>query len=414
MKKVLILLNDYQISDNMSGIGLRMYEIAQVLSKYCEITIYSRKHSNLNFFNINIVGYKDDNWKKHVEKCDTVISTDIPDLKMLLYAYQLNKQIIVENAIPIEHLFYDKIKKSNDIDHLYSTLIKQYYFQLLISDSFIVHSLPHEQTLISSLALVGRINSLSYSNDKQLEGLIHNIPIGFNSYSDNQSVIMKYDTEYDDGSYSDFLWSGGIWDYLNPTLIVDGLRYSKTKYKVYFLYGPPDDQYISEYQNLKNNITRYDIKSINLLEKVPHEKRDVYIHHTKNLICIGKNTLENKTCHRLRLRDCFLYNKPIITDSFGATGQFVQATNIGMTVSNEQELSTAMEILMNDKQRYQEYVSSIKKIRSKFLIDNNIKTLLNAILIDRRAKDINTHFWSKKVKSFIQNNSAIFNTLEII
>ena len=409
MKHILFMLNNYRLSEDMSGIGLRMLEIAQVLSGHCNITIYSNIPSDIRLDNINLVSCADNKLEHYINICDAVVSTDIPDMEMLLYAYKLDKQIVIENSIPIEHLFYSEMTSSMNIDEKYNQLIMQFYFQLIVADIFIARSFPEEQTLIACLALVGRLNTYTYTNEGQFSDLISKIPIGFNNFSETHRSEHCYNTTKDEYE-CDLLWSGGIWDYLNPNMIIDALNILPIteRPKIHFLYKPPSDQYINAYEELKNRIEKDNISNIAFIDNIIHSKRDIHIEKAKALICVGKNTLENKTCHRLRLRDCFLYKKPIIVDRYGATGLFVQANNIGLTVNNANDLTDAIKILMHDNNKYAELVSSIESIREQYLIENNIGHLLNAISMGKRAEDIRTNKWKEKISSFISKHNKLF------
>ncbi len=108
---------------------------------------------------------------------------------------------------------------------------------------------------------------------------------------------------------------------------------------------------------------------------------------SKAFICIGRDYIENYTCHRLRLRDVFLYNKPIIVDGYGATANIVKYYNIGVVVNGQDELLEAMIKLKHDKSYYNSLVQKIKDVREKFIIENNIQNLLDFIDSSELAKD---------------------------
>ena len=409
MKRVLIMLNKYKISEDMSGIGLRMLEIAQVLARHCDVTICSNSISDLNCKGVRFIKCDGVELKRLIDNSDTVVSTDLPNLEMLLYSYKMGKQIIIENSIPVEHLFYNEVVLSDNPDNTYCTLLLQFYFQLMIADVVIARSFADEQTLVPCLAFAGRINSYTYTNEEQLGSLICTIPIGFNTYSDEHrnASRLKNNACY---PKCDFLWSGGVWDYLNPQTVIDALKYfPNTEYpSVGFLYNPPKDQFIKSYDALTRRVEENQLNNVKFYKDVAHTERDMYIEGSKALICIGKQTIENKTCHRLRLRDCLLYKKPIIVDRYGATGLFVQANNIGITVESPEELAEAMIIILYDKAKYLEYVTAIEAIRNNFLIENNISDLQSAILSGKKAQDIKTDFMKDRINSFVNNYKELF------
>lgn len=369
----------------MSGIGLRLWEISQLLSKHFKITIYVTEMSDLSHPNIDFEIFHEGSWRNAIDQSDTIITSDIPDTRIILYAHQKRKQIIVENSVPIEHIDYDNIKNSSNSSLEYQKQLDYYKLQILLADHFIARSSPERIGLISSLALLGRLNYKTYIN-RDLSNMISYIPIGFNSYSETHAENARYaKVEYD------FLWNGGVWGLYDLQSIAKAmqiLNLEGVKTDLKFLYNPPADQnkVINEFNN---ELSKHKINSIEFInENIKHYDRDIYLKKAKGLLCVGRKSIENFTCHRLRLRDVFLYKKPIIIDEFGATSELVQQLGIGFTIKNESELSKAMKELINNKNLYSKLVENIESAREQFLMDSYINNLVEFIKSKDKAPDI--------------------------
>lgn len=406
MKKILIVTSNYCIGSNIDGIGLRLWELAQVLAKHFNVIVLSNKISDFSYSGITFKTF-DENWKTEVSLADTVLFCDMPDTRIMLYAYEKGKQIICENSIPIEHLDYTNISSSDNPNKSYQEILTRFKLQVLISDYFIVRSKVERVSMITALQMMGRLNYYNYSKEKQLSDLITYIPIGFNKESDEYLKKVKPIQDK-----IDYVWSGGIWNFYSTSPIVKAIKkLSKENIdiKMLFMYKPPQNQYIEEYENLQINIEKLNLKdSITFLDGIFHYERDSYLIKSKAIVCLGRDTIENYTCNRLRLRDVFLYNKPIIVDSYGASANLVSQYNIGMTVSNIGELVHALKKLKYDKDYYQMCVENIKKVRDKFIIDNNAFCLIKYIQCSKRSQDM--IYNQSTINKFIADNPIVLES----
>ncbi|MBD7913053.1 hypothetical protein [Clostridium cibarium] len=388
MKSISIFTSSYSVGSYMGGIGVRIWEISQVLSKYFKVSIITQQKSNFKWPNITFKIFDEKNWKSQVKESDVIFCVDIPDTRILLYAHELKKLIVTENAIPIEHLEYDSIKNSINKDKHYYDLIMRFKLQILVTDHFITRSKVEEQTLITAMAMMGRINYINYLENENLRNLISYVPIGFNKLSD----VHQENSPFIDETI-EYVWNGGIWDYLDANMALTAIemcRSQKVDLKMKFMYHPPTNQNIQEYKLILRNINEKklnsNVKFIN--ENLQHYERDKYLKSSRAIVCLGKDTIENYTCVRLRVRDVFLYKKPIVIDNFGATASFVKTHQIGLVVSNEKELAEALVSLKRDDCLYKQLVNNIEAIRNDYCIENNILGLVDFLNRGEKAKDI--------------------------
>lgn len=385
----------------MGGIGVRIFELAQVLAKKYDVTILCKSPLDCLDSRIKIKEFSEYTWRWHVKNTDALYMLDLPEAHILYYAYCEKKQIICENSPPIEHLDYSSVVNANNSNVAYRDIVAQFVFQVLVSDLFVVHSDVNYRLIVSSLCSLGRINYETYSKQNQLNSLVVKLPIGFNSFSDAR---VRNFQNMPTSTSSKFVWSGGVWDYYDTSFVTDAakiLRSQNVQVRFNFLYSPPENQSINEFDRLLANIKANDLgQYVEISRKqITHYERDALLADIAAFICIGRDTVENNTCVRLRIRDVFLYQKPIIVDSFGETGKMVDALGIGLTVSSSDELATAIKRLLHDKELYLQIQKNISECRKNFLLENNITDLEMFIDSGRLSHDRNSVTLNKRLKT---------------
>ncbi|PFD09613.1 MULTISPECIES: hypothetical protein [Bacillus cereus group] len=404
---ILIDASTYSIGNSMGGIGVRLWELAQVLSKNYFITFLVNKESDFEHPNIKFEIYQESNWKELIDHCDAIITTDLPDTRFLIYAHEKNKLIISENQVPIEHLEYYKVRMAMDPNLCYNDIVSRYKLQILVTDHFITRSSVERATIIASLVLLGRIDYDEYNNSKNLSTILSHIPIGFNSFSDE----IKNNTIGIDKTI-DFIWNGGIWDFYEPCIVPEAIRKLKDRnidVNMKFMYFPSNEQLFKEAMNLHNKTKELQVEDqIKFVQEyIPHLQRDKLLNASRAIIVYAKDSIENYTCHRLRLRDAFLYNLPVITDKYGATGDLVEQLNIGITVRNEIELARAMERIKYDEDFYQQLVLNLQKVREQFKVENHVHSLVNFLNNHKKLSSVRFNSRDKRISDLLSANSDL-------
>ncbi|MGH8896510.1 MAG: hypothetical protein ACRDZ4_05660, partial [Egibacteraceae bacterium] len=331
--KLLVHAPAYTVSSQMGGIGVRIWELGQVLADAgVRVRVLAHGPADLAWLGIAFGPPDEPTWRQGLAWADAVLTTDLPDTRLLLAAHEQGKLVITENAVPLEHLDYPTVRDHIDAQAVYDDILDRYRLQMLLSDHFIARSGPERIGLIASLAVGGRLAYPLYDPAPTLEHLISLIPIGFNRHSDAYARAQRPDW------HGDLIWSGGIWEYFQPTVVLDALDVLASRgvgCTVHFLYPPPADQPLRQARRLLRAIAaRPTGRTAATIERsfLPHDRRDPRLLAARGLVCIGKAGIENDTCHRLRLRDVWLYRKPLLIDRGGATGELVERLGLGVAV----------------------------------------------------------------------------------
>ena len=387
-----IVVPAYQVDSQMAGIGVRAWELAQVVARKMPVTIVARRHSDLSCENVTFLEAGDASWLDRVKQCSAALFYDMPDTRIMLQLHRAGVLLISDNAATIEHLEYSSIRDSGNPDAIYEELIARFKLQLLISDHFIVRSQVALSTLCVQLSLVGRLSYINYNRSASLDHLISYIPIGFNRLSDNHASATSPSL-----AKIDLVWNGGIWDFYDPVMFAHALALldrAGTPVTARFMYMPPANQLLREGARLVQAVRELRLEHLVHFheDRLDHYERDAVVKSARAAVCIGKKGIENFTSIRLRTRDCFLYRLPIIVDNHGATASLVTELGIGVACNTDSadELAAGIAKLCCDESFYKQVLRNLDRVRPQFEIDRYVPKLLEVIEQKRRAPDAGT------------------------
>lgn len=286
MSSLLVVIPNYVISDvEVSGLAIRYLEICHALSNTVHCTIVA-KVSPYQYtekrYNVNVIDYSKCMIENLIDMNDYVMFSDLANVELIKYCKKKRKKIICENQVPIEHMYYNEIRNSNNRNKVYHNIIEDYKNQIKYSDYFIVRSVVEYRQLISNLFLLEKIKINNYFENDMPP--IFYIPIGYSVASVrlfNQTYRNKFV----------LAWNGGIWDFLDVSWL-SSIALPKNV-EIQFMYG-----------NKRNNEIISSDNQVKILN-IEYNYRDEYMKSVDAFICIGKMLPENALCHRLRLRDVF-------------------------------------------------------------------------------------------------------------
>ncbi len=409
--RLLVHAPAYPVGQAMGGIGIRIWELGQVLADAgVQVRILARGPFDLDWPGITFGPPDAPTWRAGLAWADAVLVGDLPDTRLLLAAHQHRKLIVTDNAVPLEHLEYPSVRQSPTPQATYDDLLDRYRLQVLLTDHFIARSEPERLGLVASLALTGRLSYPIYDPAPTLAHLISLVPIGFSPHSDRRAHAKPPDW------HGDLVWNGGLWDFLQPTLVLEALAVLADRdvaCTVHFLYPPPPDQPLREARRLLAALDAMRDRpgqTTATIERglLPHDQRDGRLLAARGLVCIAKAGIENDTCHRLRLRDLYLYRKPLLIDRDGATGSLVQRLGVGLAVDRSPTaLADAIQRLLTDEHLYARLVGNIDRARATVRYDTTIHGLLDFLHRRSKAPDIGTARHERLVNALLAANPAM-------
>ncbi|BCJ61582.1 hypothetical protein C1I93_05905 [Micromonospora endophytica] len=382
----------YPVGERLGGVGLRLWELALTLAaEGIETVIAGPPGSAVSWSQpgLRVEVFEEDTWPQLVEDADAVLTTDLPDQRVLLHAHQLGKILVCENATPIEHLDYGQVAGATDPEGVYDDLLERYLLQTWTCDHFLVRSSVERASVLGTLAAIGRLGPSHHTRSRTLHHLLTLLPVGFT----DQAAALADAAPVTAGG-AELVWSGGIWDYYDTVVLaeaLDRMRGAGHPARLRFLYAPPPEQDIAEARRLRAAVDRLDLHE--LIDyphgALAHTARDAAVKASKVLVCLARDGAENHTCLRLRLRDALLYRLPVVIDSFGASADWVTQWGIGLAVDTRDPdaVADALTRLVFDTATYQRCLDAIDRARLAHRYQAHIGNLLAFLRTGTRAPD---------------------------
>jgi glycosyltransferase involved in cell wall biosynthesis len=399
--RVALFVPPYRVGRAMGGIGVRVWELAEVLARRVPVTIVAKGEVDLHADGVSAVPAKA--WREALDACSAAVFYDLPDTRIMLAAHRAGKLVITDNGPPIEHLEFHRIRHAADPDAAHADLVARFRLQVAVSDHFIVRSEVARATLVASLALVGRLSYANYDRSARLEHLMSWIPIGFNRTSEARAERAPASLPI-----VDFVWSGGIWDFYDPVVLVEAvarLARAGKPVSIRFMYPPPAQQTLHEAAALEAAIRARELGSLIHLAQgsVAHDERDPIVKSARGSVLIAKDGIENYTAIRLRLRDSMLYRLPMVIDRHGATGDLVRALGIGVTVDGRDpdDVAAGLAAVRYDDALRGRLTANLELARTAFRIEPHADKLADFILRSEHAPDHGTERHARQISALL-------------
>ncbi|MBV7245836.1 glycosyltransferase [Streptomyces sp. MW-W600-10] len=333
-KKPVVVIDSgyYSLSDDsIEGVGLRLSEIAQALSRRYTVQIIARHTDNpVHVGDAEIVS-GEGAAERAIAAADAVMFFDTANRDNVERAVAHRKLIIGECRAPIEHMHFPSVLNHDDPTGEHQQFLNTYRRQLEVSHHFICRSRSERMAFLPALCAAGRIRPADLERSRTLDHLISTVPVGYSRHSaelaDRAPATHK----------ADFLWTGGVWSWYEPLMFVEALHMLRKRgvdATATFLYGVPVADSRELLAAVADRIEQFgltDRVTIND-QRIPLSERDQYLKAAKAYVCVSKPGAENETGIRLRLRDSYLYGIPSIVDGFGLTGDLVAADNLGIVL----------------------------------------------------------------------------------
>ena len=409
--KITIFSGPYPVDEHMGGVGLRLWELAQCLADGGDhVTIVTPRPSSLAWPGVTCVTF-DSGWRRHVDDADAIVTSDQPDTSVMLHAYRRGVLSVVENAPPIEHLHYAHLRASADPQTVYDDLADRYRLQLWLADHLLVRSEPERAATLGALVATGRLTWQHHRHDPTLSHLISLLPIGFNAAADAHAHAA---TCAPDAAGTDLVWNGGVWEYCEPSPMWPALALLRDQghpVTMRLLYPPAD-------LTIRATITRAigqhglaDLVSIPDAA-VPHHQRDACLLAARAIVCTGRPGPETQTCHRLRLRDAWLYRLPVVIDHYGASGDLVTRHRIGAAVdpADSAALARALLAAVQDGPTRSGYLAALEAARPAFTFEANLHGLRRVLATGRHAPDVGTPSHQRVVDELLARRPELATT----
>jgi len=389
MTRVLFVSGD-TIGSNMGGVGVRNWELANALASNYKVSLAVPNELDLVSEKLDLISFNlgETDLRPFAQKSDVIVTHGFI-LHFHPYLAQMNIPIVIDLYVPslLESLvWHDKDDWETWIPS-YEEYLRVQLELLLIGDFFFCASERQRDYWLGWLHAQKRINPHTYNQDPTLRQLIDVVPFGLpNREPIKNTPVLK---GVHPGIFENdqlILWSGGLWDWLDPLTLIHALSELATQYpnlKLYFMgtrHPNPivqgmkmPDQAIA----LSQELGVYN-KSVFFGDWVAYEERVNYLLEADLAVIAHPAHIETRFSNRTRVLDCIWTGLPIITTEGDAMADWVRDENLGLTVpaGDVQALSNAIRQMLTMGGR-NAFKQSFDNLRAQLSWDKVVAPLAN-------------------------------------
>ncbi|GAA1935300.1 glycosyltransferase [Kitasatospora viridis] len=315
----------------IAGVGQRLAEIAQVLGDRYTVRVIAAPAADTVDLGAAQQVAPGGEAARAIAAADAVLFFDTPDRDRIELAVAHRKLIIGECRAPIEHMSYPSVLACADPTGEHQRFLGTYRRMLQVTHHFLCRSQVERAALLSTLCAFGRITPADTARSATLDHLVSTVPVGFSRRG------MAAADAAEPVHLADFLWTGGIWSFFEPLMLVEAVRILRDRgvpASAAFLHAAPTPDTRATIGELARSIAEFGLDDRVLLHTEPLAlpDRDQYVKSARAYVCIAKRGAENETGTRLRLRDTWLHGVPTVIDPHGISGDLVAHERLGVVL----------------------------------------------------------------------------------
>lgn len=360
MSKVLIVSDD-TINQLMGGVGVRNWELACALAAQNEVVLAIPNPSDLKPEGLHLVSYDREagDLRPLAEEADVII---LHGFVMHFHPYlkEMGKPLAVDLYVPslLEGLVWHDRDDWDRWIPSYEEYLRVQTELLRAGDFFFCANEKQRDYWLGWLHAQKRINPHTYRQDPTLHKLIDVVPFGLPAEPPDQSMPTVKGVHPGIAPEDRLiLWSGGIWDWLDPLTLIRAVAQLAPRHpelKLLFMgtrHPNPvvngmsmADQAIALSQELGLHQ-----KFVFFKEWVPYQDRGRYLAEADLAVISHPNHIETHFSFRTRALDCIWAGIPIIVTQGDAIADWVTRYGLGVTVppGDVKELAKAIEGILS-------------------------------------------------------------------
>lgn len=399
MTKVLIITEDV-VDRNMGGIGMRYWEIAHALAPHCDVTLAIPNPTDLQSELVHLVSFDLHHGEiKSLASQADVIFTHGFVVHFQPYLRELGIPIVMDlfNPYLLENLV---MYSEADLDKWLPAYEEYHRVQLEMlryGDFYTCATERARDYWLGWLHAQKRLNPHNYLRDPSFRKLIDVLPSGIQDrLPEAEKPVLKGVRQGIAKEDCLVLWSGGVWEWLDPLTPIRAMAVLAPSYphlKLYFMGTQhpnpvvPDMPMVDRAVSLSQELGLYD-RSVFFGSWVPYEERQNYLMEADLTVLAHLGHIETHFSFRTRLLDSIWAGLPMVVTDGDAMADWVKEENLGLVVpqGNPQAMAQAIENILSSGGR-PVYTQAFEKLREALRWKNVVAPLLQFCLVPRVAPD---------------------------
>jgi glycosyltransferase involved in cell wall biosynthesis len=378
MSKVLIIWGD-TVDLNMGGVGVRAWEMACALSEDLDVTLAVPNPTNLHSTQFHLISYDLNNGdlRSYCKGVDVIVTHGFV-LHFHPYLRQLGIPLAVDLYVPnlLESLVWHAGDVFDDWIPAYQEYLRVQSELIRAGDYFFCASERQRDYWLGWLHALLRVNPHTYADDTTFRRLIDTVPFGIPpGKPERNGAVLKGvhpGIAVDDRL---IIWSGGLWDWLDPLTLIKAMKNLNQEYphlKLYFLGTKHPNPTVNGMQmpsktiEMAQQLGLYN-RTVFFGEWVPYLDRSKYLAESDLSVVTHLDHIETHFSFRTRVLDCIWAEIPLVISRGDSLAELVEREHIGKVVrpGDVDELTHAI-VAINRELDEDRYSSSFANVKENF------------------------------------------------
>jgi glycosyltransferase involved in cell wall biosynthesis len=378
MTHVLIVSGDV-VSSNMGGVGVRNWELAHALAGSCRVTLAIPNPLDMQSTRVELASYdlqQGDLRPLLLDGVDVII-THGAVLHFHPYLRETGLPMAVDLYVPnlLESLVWHARDPLEDFQPAYEEYLRLQLDLLRAGDFFFCASERQRDYWLGWLHAQKRINPHTYRQEPALRSLIDVVPFGLPAGEPQHArpVLKGVHPGIGPGDQL-ILWSGGLWDWLDPLTLIRAMALLAPRHpqlKLYFMGTHHPNPVVAGMEMPERAIALS--RELGLLEQciffgdwVPYHERESYLVEADLAVISHPDHIETRFSFRTRVLDCIWAGLPLVATDGDAMADWVKSEKLGsvVPVGDAQAMAEAVQSILAQGGR-KAYQHSFDNLRSR-------------------------------------------------
>ncbi len=391
IKRKLLIVTSEVVSGEMAGPAIRVWNFAQVLSRYMDVKLAVPNKVELAPQPFEIVHYTDNSSLRPIIEDSDIILTGGTTFGRYDCIKKSGKYLVMDIYDPYNLAALAEYKDESFDRRLSVHKLVHYNLneQFYHGDFFICASERQRDFWLGMLAALNRINPYTYNQDPTLKKMISVVPFGLPSNKPmHTGDVLK--GKIDGIGKDDFviIWGGGIYNWFDPLTLVRAMEKigkDRDDIKLFFMgikHPNPEVremQLASETVNLAKKLGVYGKNVFFNFGWVPYEDRQNYLLESDVGIITHPEQIETRFSFRTRMLDYFWAGLPIISTEGDSLSELIIKNNLGLVVKagDADNLADAILRMADDNKLYKRCRENIEKMAQNYHWEDICKPLID-------------------------------------
>ena len=362
-RKHILIVSDDIVDSNMGGVGVRNWELSHTLASQCDVTLAIPNKTQLTSESIEIITYARNaqDLRSIAQSVDVILVQGFV-LHFQPYLAELQTPLAVDLYVPslLESLVWHDNAQWDTWIPEYEEYLRVQHELLRYGDFFFCASERQRDYWLGWIHAQKRINPHTYRQSPTLRSLIDVVPFGISGDPPPSSpAVLKGIHPNIKPSDKVVLWSGGIWDWLDPLSLIRAVALLVPQHpeiKLFFMgtrHPNPVVRGMSMPEDAKKLSEEVDLLDKNIFfgDWTPYQERGRYLAESDLAVISHPDHIETHFSFRTRVLDCIWAGLPIISTRGDTLAEWIASNRIGLVIppNDVTAMADAILKLLNSK-----------------------------------------------------------------